>query len=138
MPVDRLVQQVLDRYDTLGIPPLNTLTPAEARQQPTLFDAAKALLQERGEGYAPEKVGDVADQHIPGHAGEIPIRIYHPKSSGPFPLLVYFHSGGWVLGDLDAGDAACRALTNMAHCLVVSVDYRKAPEHKFPAAVEDA
>ena len=138
MPIDRQVQQLLDHYASFGVPPFNTLTPEEARQQPTLADAARALLQQRGEAVSPEQVGDVTDQTISGPGGDLPIRIYRPKGSGPFPALVYFHGGGWVLGNLENADAACRALTNMAQCLVVSVNYRQAPEQPFPAAVDDA
>lgn len=68
----------------------------------------------------------------------IPIRLYEPVGDGPFPVLVYFHGGGWVLGDLEIADCVCRYLSNEAKCVVVSVDYRLAPEHKFPAAAEDA
>lgn len=138
MPIDRQVQRLLDRYNSFGVPPLHTLTAEEARQQPTIVDAARALLEERGEEISPEPVGNVTDQSIPGPAGDLPIRLYRPKGSGPFPALVYFHGGGWVLGDLENTDAACRALTNMAQCLVISVNYRKAPEHRFPAALDDA
>jgi acetyl esterase len=67
----------------------------------------------------------------------MPTRIYMPYGTGPFPVLVYLHGGGWVIGDLEAYDATCRALTNAAGCLVVAMEYRLAPEHKFPAAPED-
>lgn len=138
MPIDRQVQRLLDHYNSFGVPPLHTLTAEEARQQPTIVDAARALLEERGEEISPEPVGNVTDQSIPGPGSDLPIRIYRPKGSGPFPALVYFHGGGWVLGNLENTDASCRALTNMAQCLVISVDYRKAPEHRFPAALDDA
>src|SRR5439155_5489284 len=78
------------------------------------------------------------DRMIPGPAGEIPIRIYTPQGGGPFPVLVFFHTGGWQVGDLDTQDPLCRRITNRAGCIVVSVDYRLAPEHPFPAAVEDS
>lgn len=87
---------------------------------------------------AVEAVGDVSHQLIPGPDGELLVRIYRPKGNGPFPTLVYFHGGGWVIANLDVYDASCRALTNAANCMVVSVAYRQAPEHKFPAAAEDA
>jgi acetyl esterase len=67
----------------------------------------------------------------------MPTRIYMPYGTGPFPVLVYLHGGGWVIGDLEAYDATCRALTNAAGCLVVAMEYHLAPEHKFPAAPED-
>nr|MBA2682608.1 alpha/beta hydrolase [Ktedonobacteraceae bacterium] len=80
----------------------------------------------------------VGDRRILGPGGTIPVRIYTPEGDGPFPLLVYFHGGGWVLSNVDTHDMLCRKLTNRADCIVVSVDYRLAPEHKFPAAVEDS
>jgi acetyl esterase len=79
----------------------------------------------------------VTNRRIPGPAGEIPIRIYVPNESTSVPVLVYFHGGGWVGGDLDSHDALCRALTNAAGSAVVAVDYRLAPEHKFPSAADD-
>ena len=80
---------------------------------------------------------EVTDRAIPGPAGDIPVRIYRPDSAGPHPILVYFHGGGWVVGDLDTQDMICRGLCHGAKCVVVSVDYRLAPEHRFPAAVDD-
>jgi acetyl esterase len=86
----------------------------------------------------PEVVANVENFKIPGPAGRIPIRVYTPEGRGPFPILVYFHGGWWVFWDIDVTDNACRSLANGASCVVVSVDYRLAPEHKHPAAVEDA
>ncbi len=86
---------------------------------------------------SPESVSEVSNRRVPGPGGPIPVRVYLPRSGGSLPVLVYFHGGGWVAGDVDAYDATCRALTNAAGCAVVSVDYRLAPEHKFPAAAED-
>ncbi|PLT34522.1 alpha/beta hydrolase [Bacillus sp. V5-8f] len=86
----------------------------------------------------PEEVGKVENRTIPGPGGEIPVRIYTPAGEGPFPALVYYHGGGWVIGNLDTVDVHCRLLAKKAGCVVVSVDYRLAPEHKFPAAVDDA
>ncbi len=85
-----------------------------------------------------EDVDSIRDQSIPGPAGEIPIRIYRPAASGRLPLLLYFHGGGWVVGSLDSHDGVARFLANHAACIVVAVAYRLAPEHRFPAAVEDA
>jgi acetyl esterase len=79
----------------------------------------------------------IEDRLIPGPLGEIPIRIYTPHGAGPFPVLVYFHGGGFYLGNIESDDGPCREIANKAGCIVVSVDYRLAPEHKFPAAVED-
>lgn len=87
---------------------------------------------------APEAVRKVENRRIAGPAGEIPIRIYTPEGTSPFPILIYFHGGGWVLSNLDTHDMLCRKFTNRIGCIVVSVDYRLAPEHKFPAAVEDS
>ena len=74
---------------------------------------------------------------IPTPNGDLPIRIYTPEGDGPLPVLVFFHGGGWVVGNLESHDATCRALTNAAGCITIAVDYRLAPEHKFPAAPED-
>lgn len=79
----------------------------------------------------------VADRTIPGPAGEIPVRVYTPQGDGPFPVIVYFHGGGFVVGDLDTQDMITRGLAAGAGSVVVSVDYRLAPEHRFPAAPED-
>ena len=78
------------------------------------------------------RCASAVDRTIPGPAGEIPVRVYTPNGTAPFPLLVYFHGGGWVLGSLDTHDGICRSLANGAGCVVVSVDYRLAPEHKLP------
>src|SRR5262249_52310932 len=85
-----------------------------------------------------EPVAAVEDRRIPGPNGEVPIRIYRPQGAPPFPALVYFHGGGWRLGSLDGWDNLCQALANRGGCVVVSVDYRLAPENKFPAGLEDA
>ena len=108
-----------------GLPPLPTMTPTEARGRPEPLAAA------------PEAVGSVTARAIPGPGGPLPIRIYRPKD-GLKGALVYFHGGGWVLGSLDTADATCRALANRSRCVVISIGYRLAPEHKFPAAVDDA
>ncbi len=82
-------------------------------------------------------VGAVADRAIDGPGGRIGLRIYTPQGTGPFPILVNFHGGGWVIGDLDTADAVSRQLSSDVACVVVSVDYRLAPEHRYPAAVDD-
>lgn len=128
MALDPQVQALLEMRASMGFRPVTELTPAEARQQ-------MAMLRPQAE---PEPVARVEDRKIPGPAGEIPVRIYTPSGSGPFPVLVYFHGGGWVIGDLDSHDGVCRSLTNKVGCIVVSVDYRLAPEHKFPAAADDS
>ena len=85
-----------------------------------------------------EPVHAVEDRTIPGPAGEIPVRVYRPSAATGLPVLVYLHGGGWVICDLETHDPTCRAISNGADCVVVSVDYRLAPEHKFPAAADDA
>ncbi|MEM8766478.1 MAG: alpha/beta hydrolase [Pseudomonadota bacterium] len=109
-------------------PKLSDLSPAEGREMYKVMRPVNPELP----------IGRIEDQMIPGPAGEIPVRIYHPTSDGPHPILVNFHGGGWVIGDLDTADSASRSLAEAASCIVVSVDYRLAPEHPYPAAVEDA
>jgi acetyl esterase len=87
---------------------------------------------------APDEVDEVVDLLIPGPAGSLRVRVYRPRSTTLLPVLVWFHGGGWVVGSLDSHDPVCRALANRAPCVVVSVDYRLAPEHPYPAAVDDA
>lgn len=107
-------------------------------------DAAdvRARLKASRRPAKPVPVGSVEDRTIPGPAGEIPVRIYQPLDAEPgpqgLPVLVYFHGGGFVLCDLDSHDSCCRRLANGVGAVVISVDYRLAPEHPFPAAVEDA
>nr|WP_263326589.1 alpha/beta hydrolase [Neobacillus sp. Marseille-Q6967] len=85
----------------------------------------------------PQEVGKVEDIKIPVDGAEIGLRLYTPKGNGPFPVFVYYHGGGWVLGDLEVIDPILRSVTNSTECLVVSVDYRLAPEYKFPIPAED-
>jgi acetyl esterase len=124
------VRAVLAALEEEEGPLLETLPVADARRL-----AAEALKPAEGE---PEPVGTIQDLRIPDPAGEIPVRVYTPEGTGPFPGLIYFHGGGWVLCDLDTHSVVCRAITRRALAVVVAVDYRLAPEHKFPAAVEDA
>jgi acetyl esterase/lipase len=128
MPLDPQAQAFLEQLAASGAPPLHELSVAEARQ------VIVTLFGVEGD---PEPVGAVVDRMIPGAAGEISARMYTPRGTGPFPILVYFHGGGWVIGNLDAYDATCRALTKAARCIVVAMEYRLAPEHPFPAAPED-
>jgi acetyl esterase len=110
---------------------LDTMTPAEAREEIRRSAAAVAGVVHR--------VAAVEDTSIPGPAGPIPVRRYVPAADGrPRGLLVYFHGGGWVVGDLDTHDAVCRLLAREVDVVVLAVDYRRAPEHRFPAAVDDA
>ena len=128
MPLDPQAQMLLEQMKTMGFVYTPELTVNRARE------LVKMMQATRGE---PEAVAGIEDRLIPGPASEIPIRIYIPRGSGPFLILVFFHTGGWQVGDLEAQDPLCRRLTNLIGCLVVSVDYRLAPEHPFPAAPED-
>ena len=132
------MQAVLDELAKLGPKPLGSLPAVEARKQPTPADAVTALLKKQGKSTKPEAVGKVENKTIAGAGGQIPIRIYTPTGVGPFPVIVYYHGGGWVIADLDTYDASPRALVNATNAVVVSAHYRQAPEHKFPAAHNDA
>lgn len=130
MPLDPQVRDFLDQLAALNLPPLSVLTPDIVRQG---IKMQRAALGEQ----EPEPVAHVEDRTIPGPAGDIAVRIYTPGEQRLYPALVYFHGGGWVICDLDTHDGICRSLANLANCIVISVDYRLAPEHKFPAAAED-
>lgn len=131
------MKAVLDELASFEAPPIEQQSPFNARNNPTIANAVMGLLAKRGRP-AVEAVGDVSHRLIPGPEGDLLVRIYRPRGNGPFPVLVYFHGGGWVIANLDTYDGSCRALTNAANCVVVSVAYRQAPESKFPAAAEDA
>ncbi|MGG3466813.1 alpha/beta hydrolase [Neobacillus pocheonensis] len=127
MSVDPQTKLVLAQLAAAGGPPMETLTPVQARQ---------AFVLPQGEL---EEVGRVEDRTIPGPETDIPVRVYYPKEiQASYPALVFYHGGGWVIGNIETHDNVCRALTNLANCVTISVDYRLAPEHKFPAAVEDS
>jgi acetyl esterase len=124
---------LLDLIESRGVPPTHTLTPADAR----------ALYRERRAYTQPDApaVAQVRELAAEGVHGAIPLRAYRPAGAPAhalLPVLVYFHGGGWVIGDLDTHDVLCRQLANGAGCAVVAVHYRLAPEHRFPAAVDDA
>lgn len=138
---DADMQAVLDALAGLGGKPIETLTVDEARQQPTVADAVKAVLTSKGKSTDPTVLVPgvtSVDQVIPGAAGPLPVRIYTPPTAGPFPVIVYFHGGGWVLADKQVYDGGARGLSKAAGAVVISVDYRRAPEAKFPAAWDDA
>jgi acetyl esterase len=132
--LDPQVRELLERAAALAQPPLHTLSP----------DAARALYKQTRVALAPPvpEVADTHDDTFPGGAGQpLRVRIYRPYGSTrseALPGIVYFHGGGWVYGDLDTHDIPCRSLANHTRSAVLSVDYRLAPEHKFPAAFEDA
>jgi acetyl esterase len=123
------VRALLEHLEAQGGPALESLSPAEARRE-----AVESLKPWQGER---EEVAHVEDLQIAGPEGSIRIRVYTPGERGPLPCLVYFHGGGWVLCDLETHDTTCRALARKAGAVVVAVDYRLAPEHRFPAAVVD-
>jgi len=127
--LDPQARAFLDQIRAMGAPPLPQQSPEEAR-------AGYALLAEM-EGVVPHPV-PTEDRTVPGPAAGIPVRIYRPDTDGPSPLVVYFHGGGWVIGDIASSEAVCQRLAHGVPAVVVNVDYRLAPEHPFPAAVEDA
>lgn len=139
-PVDRAdadMRRVLDAWKAMAPKPLATLSAEEARRQPTLTLAAAGIASPSAVPVDRSEIGS-EDRTIPGPAGPLPIRVYRPAGKGPFPAIVYYRGGGWVLGDLDAGDSTARALAAEADAIVVAVQVRLAPEHKFPAAHDDA
>lgn len=141
MDADNDMQKVLDALKGLNGKPIETLSAEQARQQPTPADAVKAVLKDKGKPTDPNQLvkGVTAkDTQIQGAAGMLPARIYTPEGKGPFPVVVYYHGGGWVIADKEVYDGGARGLAKEAKAVVVSVDYRRAPEHKFPAAWDDA
>ena len=132
MPLDPDAQLLLDAMIKANRPAFETLTPTQARQQ--MRDIRAALKQ------PVPPVAEVRDLTASGPHGAIPLRLYRgsaARTGDMQPALIFFHGGGWVFGDIETHDNLCRALANSAACTVISVDYRLAPEHKFPAAVDD-
>lgn len=132
MPLDPQAQALLDQIAATQAPRLHELPPAEAR---AAYEAFCKMVDAQG-----LPIGRTEDRAIPGPVGDLTVRIYTPIAAGtaPLPGLVFYHGGGFVIGSLDTHDALCRQLANEAGVRVISVDYRLAPENKFPAAVEDA
>ena len=128
--LDPIVRQLLEAAEAEGNPPLESFSPEEARKL--------AIESLKLAGGTMEPVHSIENLRIPGPDGEIPIRIYTPDAPAPRPALVYFHGGGWVVCDLDTHEVVCTAMARRAGAVVVAVDYRLAPEHKFPAAVTDS
>src|SRR6266576_5442122 len=136
MPVtlDPDAAAVFKAFQEAGRPPYETISPGEARE---FYLAARIATNPE-----PPELESVRPLAIPAPHGSIPARIYTPKtlrkSDGLAPGLVFYHGGGWVIGDLDSHDVVCRKLAHEGELIVISIDYRLAPEHKFPAAVDDA
>ncbi|MFQ5425466.1 MAG: alpha/beta hydrolase [Gaiellales bacterium] len=131
MPLDPQARAYLDALSAGGSFPVVDLTPERAR---AMINSGYSDL------FGPvDEVGSVVDVTLPGRGGPIPARVYSPPDAGSdLGASMYFHGGGWVIGSLDSHDGVCRALAARAGCIVVAVDYRLAPEHRFPAAVDDA
>jgi len=121
-------QALLDAFREQNLPPFEQMSPTQARL------VALGFRDLQGE---PEAVGETRDILVPGPAGMLPVRVYHPAPGEARPLVVYFHGGGWVFGDVEIVDKPCRALAKVSRCVVASVNYRLSPESKFPAPAED-
>jgi acetyl esterase len=128
MPLDPKAQWLLDELERQGLPPFEEMTVPQAREVIMGFRDLQA---------EPPPIAGTQDREIPGPAGSIPVRVYTPNTAAPRPALVYFHGGGWTIGNLDVTDKPCRALSHATGGVVVSVEYRMGPEHRFPAAVDD-
>lgn len=131
--LDPQARALLDLMEARGVPATHTLTPAEARK----FYRERRFFTQPD----PPEVGELRELRIPGPTQTLAARLYRPlraaQQAGELPVLVYFHGGGWTIGDLDTHDSLCRQLANASGCALVAVDYRLAPEHAFPAAVDD-
>lgn len=129
--LDPQARALIDLMIERQVPPTHTLPVADARR---FYRDRRAFTQPD-----PPPVGEVRDLQAEGPHGAIPLRLYRPAgaAAAPLPVLVYFHGGGWVIGDLDTHDVVCRTLCAGSGCAVVAVDYRMGPEHRFPAAVDD-
>jgi acetyl esterase len=137
--LDPQAQAIVDAYASLGPLPIEILEPDEARKQPGPDDAVRKVMADRGIE-APEAVGSVEDIVIPDAAGgQMRMRVYKPATAGsePLPMIMWIHGGGWVLFDIDTYDASCRGLCDKTGAIVVSPDYRRAPEAVFPASHDD-
>jgi len=130
MPLHPKVQALLAAQRLTGAPPMHTLTPERAR--------ADMRAQVAAVSGPLAEVARIEDRCVPASGGPVPVRLYMPAGTGPFPGIVYFHGGGFVIGDLETHDPLCRQLTARTGAIVCAVDYRLAPEHPFPAAADDA
>lgn len=137
MKADADMKRVLDQILAANAPPLPSVPPSIARELPSFKDALEVVLAAEGKP-AVEAVAALEHKVIDGPGGPLLLRIYKPAGSGSMPVIVYFHGGGWVIANLDTYDASPRSLANGSGAIVVSVAYRLAPEHPFPAAHDDA
>ncbi len=131
LELDPKIQLICSIVEAVRTIPVSELTPADSRKQLAMF--SKLL------GGGPTTVGGVENRTFPGPDGDVPVRIYRPVNAadGPQPVLVFYHGGGWIQGDLDTHDEPCRVIANASGGAVISIDYRLAPESKFPAGVDD-
>lgn len=129
MPLDPIVARIRDYRIATGFTPLYTMSVDQARRADAETEATAWDWHKQPE--------DIFEVNIPGPAGPQPVRVYRPLSDSPLPVLVYCFGGGWVVGSLETSDAICRALSTMVPCIIVSAGYRLAPEHPFPAAIDD-
>jgi acetyl esterase len=139
--LDKDMQEVLNAHASLNPKAIEKVDVPTARANPTIADAVNVVLKNQGKSTKPEDLvpGITSkDISIEGAAGSLPARVYTPSGQGPFPVIVYFHGGGWVIADKQVYDGGARGLSKEANAVVVSVDYRQAPENKFPAAWDDA
>ena len=129
VPLDPQLQAMRDQRERDNVPPLYAMSLADAR--------AADLASNQACGGEPEPVSEVTDLTSAGPGGDLPLRLYRPASGRPLPALLYFFGGGWVLGTIDTADGVSRSLANSSGALVVVPGYRLAPEHPFPAAIDD-
>jgi len=128
VPLDPQCEALLNQMAEAGGPPPETVSVEENR----------ALIAMIAELSGPvEDLARVEDVNVPGPAGDIPVRVYVPAGDGPFPTVVFFHGGGWVIGNIESHDVPVRRLANLVPAVVMSVDYRLAPEHPFPIPLDD-
>ncbi|MFT3777869.1 MAG: alpha/beta hydrolase [Ottowia sp.] len=132
MPLDPHIAGALQMMAASGAKPIHEVSPAEARAGFLALTAGTRTPEQT------TPVASVQDSTVPGAAGPLKARIYRPEGAGPFPTVAFFHGGGYVIGDLDTHDNTCRDICRGAKAVVVSVDYRLAPEHPFPAGIDDA
>ena len=128
MPLDPTIQMLVDQMRSADRPPMSETSPAEARQAYLMLSAISG---------PPADLASIDDLVVPGPAGDIPVRLYRPSGAEVLPIVVYFHGGGFTIGSIETHDLPCQQLAAQSGCVVASVDYRLAPEHPFPAAIDD-